>query len=125
MGIEEGVVLVLVITGGVVSSSNRLGILHRKIYSQPSIAQADLEVFGDGVIVAKMKKRGLCPNPNQILCLVWRSQNPRPQKERRVLKSNGKEQCIWVDDYCNLSSPPLHWSWLIGEGVLFFKVVAE
>ena len=46
--IEEGVV------GGVtdwVSCTARLD-------SQPSITQADLEVFGDGVIVAKMKNGG-------------------------------------------------------------------
>ena len=64
--IEEGVVGVVVIIAG--SSSNRLGILHRKIYSQPSIAQADLEVFGDGVIVAKMKN-GDCTRIRTKFCV--------------------------------------------------------
>ena len=54
------------------SSRSRLGILHRKVDSQPSITQADLVVFGDGVIGAKMKNGGAVPEsePNSVSSLA-------------------------------------------------------
>ena len=55
--IEEGVVLLLVIITGRVGVTDWVSCTAR-LTPIPSITQADLEVFGDGVIVAKMKNGG-------------------------------------------------------------------